>query len=124
VKAAAFPDQIVAGKVTAIAPSAQTQSGVVLFPVTIGLEPITLPLRSGMTANTSIILTRTEGALIVPRRAIRTFNGGSFVEVQTDLGPNRAAVTLGATNDSEAQVLTGVNEGDVVIVTAVARARP
>jgi HlyD family secretion protein len=114
----AFPGAELSGKVTDIAPSASIQSGVVLYPVTVRLDPTDLPLRPGMTANVTIIVEKRENTLIVPFRAVETEGGQAFVTLQTDAGSQRVPVTLGLITDTQIEILSGVDEGDLVAVYA------
>lgn len=75
----AFPDTPIPGEVEKIALTAHVQSGVVLYPVTIKLDPTNLLVRPGMTADVSIVTASKTDVLIVPLIAIHTFNGHSFV---------------------------------------------
>ena len=122
----AFPGAELSGKVTDIAPSASIQSGVVLYPVTVRLDPTdpstgsgqALPLRPGMTANVTIIVEKRENTLSVPFRAVETEGGQAFVTLQTDAGSQRVPVTLGLITDTQIEILSGVDEGDLVAVYA------
>jgi multidrug resistance efflux pump len=122
----AFPGAELAGEVIDIAPSATVQSGVVLYPVTVRLDSTdlstgsgqALPVRPGMTANVTIIVEGKENTLIVPFRAIETEGGQAYVTRVTASGAERVAVTLGLITDTQVEILSGVNEGDVVTVYA------
>jgi HlyD family secretion protein len=122
----AFPGAELSGKVTDIALSANVQSGVVLYPVTVCLDPTdpstgsgqALPLRSEMTANVTIIVEERENTLIVPFRAVETEGGQAYVTLKTDAGDQRVLVTLGLITDTQIEILSGVSEGDVVAVYA------
>jgi len=76
----AFPGAQLAGEVASIASVAQTEAGVVLYPVTVRLNPTDLPVRAGMTADVNIVAASAADALIVPLRAVRTFDGISYVQ--------------------------------------------
>ena len=101
----AFPDVVLIGEVAYIAPTAQTESGVVLYPVTIRLMPEgrstrassssgrDLPVRAGMTADVDIVTVSQENALIVPLRAIMSVEGQSFVLRQVAGGQDSAPVS-------------------------------
>ena len=143
----AFPDVELIGEVTYIAPVAQTQAGVVLYPVTISLAPSSakaLSLRAGMTADVDIIVASRENALIVPLRAIRSIDGQSFVlratsgstsvsRATAERGQGRGGagqelavagfeavrVQLGLMSDTEVEIISGLAEGDVVSVAAI-----
>jgi HlyD family secretion protein len=114
----AFPGAELSGEVIDIAPTATVQSGVVLYPVTVRLDPTDLPLRPGMTANATITVEKRENTLIVPFRAVETEGGQAYVTRQTDTGWQRVPVTLGLITDTQIEILSGVDEGDLVAVYA------
>ncbi len=114
----AFPDLELSGEVVEIALSPDVQSGVVLYPVTVRVEAGSLPLRSGMTVNVTFPIEERTDTLIVPFRAVETEGGQAFVTRVTDSGSERVAVTLGLITDTQVEILSGLNEGDVVTVYA------
>ena len=120
VSADAFPDQQLSGQVTEIAPSANVQSGVVLYPVTIQLDPTDLPLRSGMTVSVIFPIEQRTDTLLGPLRAVETEDSQAYVTRVTASGreAERVAVTLGLITDTQVEILSGLEEGDVVMVFA------
>lgn len=114
----AFPGMEVSGEVTEIAPTAAIQSGVVLYPVTVRLNSTELPLRSGMTISVIFPIEERTNTLLVPFRAIETEGGQAYVTRVTASGSERVAVTLGLITDTQIEILSGINEGDVVTVYA------
>ena len=129
-----FPGIALTGEVTTIAPVAQIQAGVVLYPVTVCLTPTdpstsrrgelvepsgqALPLRAGMTADVSIVVASKKDALIVPLRAIETEGEQAYVQRLTVGQTERVEVTLGMMTDTEVEITSGLVEGDVVVVVA------
>ena len=114
----AFPDEELAGEVTDIAPVANIQSGVVLYPVTIQLSSAEVPARVGMTANVEIVTASKADALIVPLRAIQSESGKSYIWRQSADGFERVEVTLGVMTETEVEITSGLSEGDMVSVVA------
>jgi RND family efflux transporter MFP subunit len=114
----AFPGVEVSGEVIEIAPTADVQSGVVLYPVTVRLDPTDLPLRSGMTVNVMFTLEERKDTLVVPFRAVETEGGQAYLTRVTATGSERVAVTLGLITDTQIEILSGIEEGDVVTVYA------
>jgi multidrug efflux pump subunit AcrA (membrane-fusion protein) len=112
----AFPGQKLNGQVTEIALSANVQSGVVLYPVTVRVDASTLPLLSGMTVNVAFPIEQRTDTLIVPYRAVETEGGQAYLTRVTASGSERVAVTLGLITDTQVEILSGVEEGDVVTV--------
>ncbi len=114
----AFLDQELNGEVTEIALSANVQSGVVLYPVTVRVDGGSLPMHSGMTVNVTFPIEERTDTLLVPFRAVETEGGQAFVTRVTASGSERVAVTLGLITDTQVEVLGGINEGDAVTVYA------
>ena len=117
----AFPGVEMVGQVTYVAPVAQSQSGVVLFPVTIRLSSEDLPVRAGMTADVEIITAAQEDTLIVPLRAVRTEGAHAYVDRLVGDRTERVEVELGVITDTEIEIIAGadgtsVAEGDVVTI--------
>ncbi len=114
----AFPDAELTGEVTSIAPVAQTESGVVLYPVTVQLSPTQLPIRAGMTADVEITTVSQEDALIVPLRAVHTEGDQAYVYRLVGGQAEQVEVTLGMMTDTEVEITGGLAEGDEVSVVA------
>src|SRR5690606_37353425 len=106
----AFPFQQLSGQVTEIAPSANVQSGVVLYPVTIQLDPTDLPLRPGMTVNVTFPVQQRTDTLLVPFGGVETEGGQAYVSRVTASGTERVAVTLGLITDTHVEILSGLEE--------------
>jgi multidrug efflux pump subunit AcrA (membrane-fusion protein) len=85
----------------------------------IDLEPPEgVELREGMTALASIVTRRVEGALLVPSRAVSWKGGRSTVSVLVEGEPRERPVSLGANDGTYSEVLSGLKEGDIVLVRA------
>ena len=77
-------------------------------------------LRSGLTANLTIKNTLKRGALTVPARAIISENGATFVEKKLPNGTSeRIPITTGIRNNRDVEILSGLREGDVVVIPTV-----
>jgi len=122
----ALPDITLLGKVINIAATADTSSGVVLYPVTIQLTetPENLSVRPGMTVEVEIIVTRQEDALIVPLRAIQSEARKTYVDRIVGDDVERVEVELGVMTSSEVEILSGIEEGDVVRVSTATADTP
>jgi len=114
----AFTGEVLEGVVTDIALAADVQSGVVLYPVTVLVKSGDLPLRPGMTIDVSFPIQEKKDALIVPFRAVETMDGQAFVTRITAAGEERVPVTLGLITDTQIEILSGLNPGDVITVFA------
>jgi multidrug efflux pump subunit AcrA (membrane-fusion protein) len=114
----AFTGRGLTGKVVAILPSGTLDLGVVSYRVTVALDPTDLPLRSGMTANAEIIRERREDVLLVPNSAIwiDAKTGQTFVEKSVGDQVVIAYVEQGLVNDEFSEIVSGLQEGDRLIV--------
>jgi RND family efflux transporter MFP subunit len=78
----------------------------------------------GMNARGQIITESKAGVLVVPPRAIRRSGNNQVVDVRRNGGIEEQVVTTGATDTQQVEILTGLSEGDVVVVAALTSARP
>jgi RND family efflux transporter MFP subunit len=117
----ALTGQTFSAKVVEVAYVGTVTSGVVNYPVTIALDqPSTSSasqqIRPGMTANVTIVVEQRDNILLVPNRAVKTTGRQKIVNVVVDGKPTPVNVTLGMSGDTESEVVSGLNEGDVVQV--------
>ncbi|MGC9332639.1 MAG: efflux RND transporter periplasmic adaptor subunit, partial [Anaerolineae bacterium] len=117
----ALPDQVLMGEVLSIAPLASVDLGIVTYRVTISSGTSDLQLRTGMTANVEIIQDHREDVLLVPNEAIALdpTSGRRFVEKKTASGTQQVEITTGLTTDVYSQVLSGLEEGDQVVLSSL-----
>jgi len=109
------------GKVTFISPFGSQTTGVVEFPVTISLDPSDTELKGGLTATADIIIDEHKDVLMVPNRAIKGSVGDYWVDVVIDeekVTTEKRAVTIGVQNEQFTEIISGLNEGEKVIVEA------
>lgn len=115
----ALPDLELPGNVSSISAFAQSQSGVVSYPITISLAtPDGVQLREGMSATAAIEIELASNALLVPSSAIGGTGNRAMIMVMVDGQPEPRMVTLGATDGVQTEVVTGLEEGDEVIMEA------
>ena len=100
-------------------PTATAISGVVSYYVTVVLPKGDPRLKSGMTAQTEVLTKEIPGVLAVPSAAVHTQNGTSVVTVLDPNGTQRTVtVQTGATGDGKTQILSGLTEGQQVVLPA------
>ena len=118
----ALPDVELKGRVIFISPFGTEEAGVVDFPVTISLEPSEMELRGGLTATADLIVEKHEKVLLIPNGAIKGSPGDYWVEVvidETTGETEKRQVVLGAQDAQFTEVISGLKEGDKVMVEAV-----
>jgi multidrug efflux pump subunit AcrA (membrane-fusion protein) len=91
---------------------------VVKFPVTIKLDPTDVALKGSLTATAEISIYSVENVLLVPLSAVTTTSEGAFVTIVNEATgqQEKRQVTIGNKNLQFAEVLSGLKEGDKVIV--------
>jgi multidrug efflux pump subunit AcrA (membrane-fusion protein) len=117
----ALPDVELRGKVTFVSPFGTQPTGIVEFPVTISLEPTDIELKGGLTATADIIVEEHPNVLLIPNRSIKGSPGDYWVEVVIDeekLTTEKRPVVLGAQSERLSEVVSGLSEGERIIVEA------
>ena len=115
---AALPGETLSGSVTEIG-SPTNQQGVVSFPVNVRLEvPEDLVLIEGLTATASIVTSEVRGVLLAPTAAIQGSFVQPFIRVSNAGVVEERPVELGASDDFWVVVLSGIAEGEQVIMPA------
>ena len=77
------------------------------------------PLRAGMTMDANLVVSRREGALLVPNRALK----GNLVWVVEQDRLRRREVIKGVTGTERTEIVSGVNEGEAVVLSPADRLR-
>ena len=120
IKVESFRDRIFNGKVTKIAPLGVEKDNVTTFEVRVSIDNPGGELKANMTANAEILLDEHKGVLNVPENAVTYDNQkNATVEVpdksQKD-GKRKVAVKVGLSDGSKTEIVSGLKEGDQVIL--------
>ncbi len=113
----AYPDLPVDGEVVVVEPALQIVDGTPVIVVWASLPTETgFSLMSGMTVDAEVIAGEARDALIVPIQALRELSPGSYAVfiVKTDGQLVMTPVTVGLRDFANAEILSGVEAGDVV----------
>lgn len=113
-------EEVYPGSVTEISKEADTSTGVTQYSAQVLLDkaPGMLP---GMTADVDIKIKGSENALIIPVAALHQTSTGAFVytsfDAETQQYGGKVEVVAGMQNDQDAEILSGLQEGDTVYYT-------
>jgi HlyD family secretion protein len=112
----AFPSSTFNGTVKVVRPTAiQTTTGGIAFPVLVLVDPAASKLLLGMSGSTDIDVNAVTGALTVPIEAVLDASGKKYVfVVGADSKVTRTEVQVGVLTDTDAQITSGIHEGDTV----------
>jgi RND family efflux transporter MFP subunit len=121
----AYPNQTLAAHVVNIVPTADRTKATVRVRIAFDkLEPHILPdmgIKVRFLDDQPLAADAPKGPRIrVPAAAVQQVNGDSYVWVVSDGRVERRAVTVGAENDGQMDVLAGVNSGDELVSPVVA----
>ncbi|MCE5191199.1 MAG: efflux RND transporter periplasmic adaptor subunit [Actinomycetia bacterium] len=118
----ALPDLTSTGKVYDIADTGTNSSGVVTFDVRLSLDVADPALRAGMSSAATIVTGVAKDAIIVPSAAVKlNTDGTSYVQVLDPSGtPRKVTVEVGLSSSTQAQILSGVTEGEKVVTSSSA----
>jgi len=113
-----LPNTRIEGEVEKIFPNGTKVDNVVYFKVRVRIEDLDPRLRPGMTADVSIISAEREGVLLVPDAAINRAGGKTVVEVLEAEGaePVEREVEVGVTDYEQTEIVSGLKEGDTVLL--------
>ena len=106
-----FPDAQLSGKVHEIAFDSTTVNNVTTYLVNIFLDSTPSYIRSGISANVYLLISDRKDVLRIPTTAI-TPEGDVLVVPGPGQEPQAQQVTLGLSDGSWTEVLSGLNEGD------------
>ena len=111
----AFPDKTYTGTVISIDTVGSISSNVTAYPAIIKLDSASSDIYSNMTATANIITQTRDDVVLVPSAAIQTQNGTTSVRIMKNTVVSSVPVEIGASNDSETEILAGISEGEMVV---------
>jgi HlyD family secretion protein len=116
----AIPGLSIPGEVLAVQPVATLIQDVTNYLVTVNLDNVDSRLKAGMTARAAVAVGEVKDVLAVPSIAIQHSGNHSYVVViHRDGTQSKVEITTGLVGDTTTQVLSGVSEGDHVLLPAV-----
>ncbi len=86
------------------------------FEVRARLKEMPPAIKPGMSAEVEVIVDRADNALIVPSQAVIERDGKTFVYIVKDSKARLVPIKAGRSNWTYTEVLSGINEGDEVII--------
>jgi len=131
----ALPDLTISGTVAEADPIGVESQGVVSYTIKISLDKDDERLKPGMTVNADITTETKQNALLLSNAAVKTQGNINYVEVVNNpdvnatsemkngitlsTAPKRQPIKIGISNDEFTEILSGLNEGDYVVLKTV-----
>ena len=105
------------GRISEVARVGTQTSGAVEFKVTIEVLNADEQVLPGMTAAINVVVSDVKDVLAVPNRAVRMVDEKKVVYILKNGVPVMVEIEIGASSDTESEVLSGdLKEGDVIIL--------
>jgi HlyD family secretion protein len=115
----ALPGVDISGAVTRVAVTPTVVGQLVTYTVRVTLDSTDEPIRTGMSATATIVVNELDDVLVLPNRFIRIDRQTqeAFVTIQQDDGTfEEVPVTLGLRNETQTQIVEGLDEGQRVVL--------
>ncbi|MCX6736296.1 MAG: efflux RND transporter periplasmic adaptor subunit [Candidatus Parcubacteria bacterium] len=135
----AVEDLTITGEVTEVDTIGTVTQGVATYNVKITFDTQDERIKPGMTVSATIIIDVKTDALMVANSAIKTNTNGTSSYVETFATPLAGAtntqgvpsttlpiqktVTIGISNDTDTEILSGIKEGDLVVIRTTTAAQ-
>jgi HlyD family secretion protein len=122
IKVESFRDRVFNGKVTKIAPLGVEKDNVTTFEVRVSIDNPGGELKANMTANAEILVDEHKNTLMVPEQAL-TYDNKKNASVNVPDPKNKdgvrsVPVKVSIANGSNTEILSGLKEGDTVVLAA------
>jgi HlyD family secretion protein len=115
-----FKNKIFNGKVTRIAPLGVEKDNVTTFSVRVSIDNPTGEIKANMTANAEILIEEHKNALNVPEQAVsydaKKHAFANIPDKSAKDGMRKVPVTVGLSNGTRTEILSGLKDGDKVIL--------
>ena len=117
----AFPDKTFQGEVLKVAPLPDSQQGflnpdIKVYATKVSMEGSHDSVRPGMSAKVEILVDQLDDVLIVPIQAVAIREGKKLCYVMASDTPQPRVVSTGAFNDTFVEIISGLEEGEQVLL--------
>lgn len=120
----ALPNQTFTGLVVGIDQSGTVSSGVTNYPATVRLDTQPEKLLTNMAGTAKIILEIKSDVLLIPTSAIMNQSGQNLARLLKNGQEEDVPVEIGLAGDSQTEIVSGLTEGEEVIIGTTTNASP
>jgi membrane fusion protein, macrolide-specific efflux system len=114
----AYPDQTIKGKVNHIAYDSQVINNVTIYEVDVIPNEVPSFFRAGMSATVNFITSEKDNVLLIPLRAIKQLGSTTYAfqyDKETKTG-KPIQIKTGLANTTDIELVSGLNEGDKIVI--------
>lgn len=107
------------GSVVGIDKIGSSESGVSNYPVMVKFDKDNDKVLPNMGVDAEIVVDEKADVLYIPSSAVQTTRKGTFVKVTKDGEITETKIEIGISNGSITEIISGLNEGDEVVISAL-----
>jgi RND family efflux transporter MFP subunit len=120
-----YRDKRFYGKIDTIYPQPEIKDNIVYYLAIVKIDPKdTVLLRPEMTTHVRIIVEEKTEVLVVPNNAVRFEEGKTVVYLKSKDKTEPRQVTVGIRDDRNTEIVSGLTEGETIVIPAVVRKPP
>ncbi|MFH0845951.1 MAG: efflux RND transporter periplasmic adaptor subunit [Patescibacteria group bacterium] len=112
----AADDLVIEGQISELDTMGTVSSGVVNYGVKISFDTDDKRIKPSMSVNAEIITQEVKDVLVVSNSAISYMGDQAFINVLENGISKRKKVTVGLTTDLKSEIVSGLNDGDEIII--------
>jgi len=116
-------DKTFTGRVIGVDRIGQTGSGVTQYPAIIQFDSSPDQVLPNMAVTANIVIDRKDNVLLVPSGVVQSQEGQSYVSVLVGGKSQSVPVGVGLSSDTQTEIISGLNEGDLVVSGSVSSTR-
>ena len=110
-----IPDKTFTGKVIGVDRIGQTTSGVTQYPAIIQLDSSSGEILPNMTVTANIVIDKKDNVLLVPSGVVQSQGDQNYVSLLVNGKSQSAPVETGLSSNTQTEIVSALNEGDLVI---------
>jgi HlyD family secretion protein len=115
----ALPDFTATGKVEKMDSLGTITQGVVTYNITIEFDSLDPRIKPDMSVTAAITTDVKQDVVTVPNSAVKAQGGSNYVEVFRGDSVVQVPVQVGASNDTDTEIISGINPGDEVVTQTI-----
>lgn len=122
IKLDSLPEKTFTGKVVSVDRLGTTSNGVTNYPVIVQFDTASEEVLPNMSASVNIMIETKDNVLMIPSSAVQKQGGQNIVTVLENGKEIQKPVEIGIASDTHTEIISGLTEGETVVVSRVSGA--